>query len=424
MIPSVPSGHRISRVLPIRRRHEGHKVPPTRASPDPISMVLRTSTGGREAPPDNIRNRASKDSTRPAVDRCIRRTDRRRPAKDDQLHPRQVRPHPVPEPTRTAAEATQVVRIRHRPSNDPTSSNRPRARARVRPRRHRPDHPEGPKVVRDHPVDLVVLPELPVPPDSRASDRDRRGPRVPREGIPERHRSRRNRITTDKISQTNLGGIPTLRRTSNRTRPTSSDQCIPADGRVRASTAASTRPKVPKARSPASGARTTVHPGQPDRPEVPVVFPREDRRGHPTSGTRRVVPVAIRRRPTGIRRGRDRSSSSNRRIRHISRANSNPGTRCRRHPDKAAPRCAIHHPHASAVNPLRRPLLSLFRECPRSSSNSSRNSRECPRRRSNPNCPDHPASSQDRDKRPALRFRQPSRSRHRAEEVFRCRRAA
>lgn len=353
MIPSVPSGHRISRVLPIRRRHEGHKVPPTRDSRDPISMVLRTSTGAREVPPASIR-RASKDSTRPAVDPCIRRTDRRKPAKDDQLRRPPDQPHLEPEPTRTAGEPTEAVRIRHRPSNDPTSSNHLAAQVKVRakevrPRRHRQAHPEPRESRdRDRPVDRLVQVEQEQVQvqvrDSSPWDRDRQERRVPREDIPERHRSRPNRITTGKISPTNPGGIPTLRRTSNRTRPTSSDQCIPAVGRARASTAASTRRKDPNP-SRVSGARTMVHRGLPDLP-VRASLP-EDLRGHPTSGIR----AAIRRQLIGIRRDRGRSSSSNRRIRPISRVNSNRGTRCRQR--RRVPRSDIHR-HLAAANRLHR----------------------------------------------------------------------
>lgn len=339
-------------------------------------------------PPASIR-RASKDSTRPAVDPCIRPTDRRKPARDDQPRRPPDQPLPEPEPTRTAEEATEVVRIRHHPSNDPTSSNHLAAQAKVRevpPRRHRQDHPEPEfRDSRDHPVDRLVQVEQELQVQVRDSNPwDRRQERrVPREGIPERHRSRHNRITTGKISPTNPGGIPTLKRTSNRTRPTSNDQCIPAVGRTRASTAANTRRKVPNP-SRVSGARTTAHHGLPDHP-ARASLP-EDLRGHPTNGTRAV----IRRRPIGIHRDRDRSSSSNRPTHLISRVNSNPGTRCPQH--RKVPPCDILRHRLAAANPsphrcrppaCRDQAQFLNRECPLRHNRDSNNhpNRECYRHR-------------------------------------------
>lgn len=276
-----------------------------------------------------------------------------------------------------------VVRIRRRLSSDPTSSNRHRVKARVGQdrRRHRQDRPEPlADKARDRPV-VPPVRELLVPRDSPVDPRE--GPsRVPREAILAHHRSRPNRTTTGKISPTNPGGIPILKRTSNRIRPTSSARCIPAVGRARVSTAASIPRKVPSP-SP-SGVRTTG----PVRPDPPAaVFLPVDLREHPTSGTPEepVAPVAQLIQLIATRRTH---SSSNRRTRPINRVNSNRGTRChRRHRVR---RCDRHLVVANRLHLRCRPPdrgCQDNRECHRRRSRSSHN-RELGQRRKRPEEPD------------------------------------
>lgn len=178
-----------------------------------------------------------------------------------------------------------------------------------------------------------------------------------------RHKGPSSRITTDRISPTNRGGIPTLRRTSNRTRPISNDPCILVVGKARASTAGSILRRDPSPNP--SGVRTTardqaVHPEhQGDHLQAPR-----------TSG--RVRPIQTPR--TDIHRGSNPSSREDRvdhrdRTRPISRVNSSPGIRC---PQRRRVLRCDHRPE-EANRSLRRCKLPV--ECPQEG-------RECHPRRS------------------------------------------
>lgn len=253
-------------------------------------MVLRISTD-QVAHQASI-HRDSKVNIHPLVDRCIRPTGHRNPAKEGQPLRRRVQPHRHP-PIRT--EAMEVVRTLHRHSSDHTASNRHQS-VPDRRRHPRPDHRVLPVNHRsvEHPDSNLRLP-LP-----RVRDIQRR----------RNHHS--NRTTTAQISLISQGGIQILRRINNRTHPTNSDRrCILADGReVQVSTVDS----IPR-RDLSNNGELTTDPVRVAHPVHLVVFHRELQEHRPNG-----VPM-----PVGTLR------ISNRRIRLINRLSSNPGRRCHQH---------------------------------------------------------------------------------------------